>query len=54
MESVLVNVGVGVLAAAFGVYAGVRVHGAQIDEITRRLDRIENKLDRVIERERDR
>lgn len=40
----------GVVAAAIGVYAGVRVHGSQIDEMKERLNRIEDKLDRLIER----
>ena len=39
------------LAGIFGVYGGVKVHGSKIDEIIRRLDRLENKVDRIVERE---
>jgi hypothetical protein len=51
LETVLVNIGVGIAAAAIGVWGGVRVHGAQIEEIQRRLDRIEVKIDGIIQRE---
>lgn len=51
MESALVNLGVGVVAAAMGVWAGVQVHTSQIDDIKARLDRIETKIDGIIQRE---
>lgn len=52
LESALINIGVGIFAAAFGVYAGVQVHGAQIEDIKERLRRIEDKVDRLVERDR--
>ena len=50
MESSLINIGVGLVAAAFGVFVGVRVNEVNIEAIKQRLDRIENKVDRIIER----
>jgi hypothetical protein len=50
LEAILANIGVGVIAAAFGVWAGVQVHSSQIEDIKHRLDRIESKVDRLIER----
>lgn len=49
LEQALVNIGVGIAAAAIGVWGGVKVHGAEISEIKRRLDRIERKQDRLLD-----
>lgn len=49
LEAALINVGVGIVAAAIGVWGGVRVHGAEIEEIKRRVERIERKQDRMLE-----
>jgi len=51
VENALAHAAVGLVAAAFGVWAGVRVHEAQIEEIKERLTRIEDKVDRLIERQ---
>jgi hypothetical protein len=51
LETALVNIGVGIVAAAAGVWAGVQVHTSQIDDIKQRLGRIEDKVDRLVERE---
>lgn len=51
LEQALLNIGVGIAAAAFGVWGGVQVHGAQIEDIKERLKRIEDKVDRIVERE---
>ena len=49
LETILVNIGVGLAAAAVGVWGGVQVHGAEIEEIKRRLNRMESKQDRMME-----
>lgn len=49
MEAAIANVAVGLLAAAFGVWGGVKVHGAQIEDLRRRLERVERKQDRMLE-----
>jgi len=54
LETALVNIGVGIAAAAFGVWAGVQVHTSQIADIRARLDRIEVKIDGIIQREIER
>lgn len=51
LETALVNIGVGLAAAAMGVWGGVQVHGVQIEDIKERLKRIEDKVDRLVERE---
>lgn len=51
LEQALVNIGVGIAAAALGVWGGVQVHGAQIEDIKERLRRIEDKVDKIVERE---
>jgi len=51
LETLLASVGTGLIAAAFGVWAGVQVHSSQIEDVKARLTRIENKVDRLIERE---
>jgi hypothetical protein len=51
LETALINIGVGIAAAALGVWGGVQVHGAQIEDIKARLDRIETKIDGIILRE---
>lgn len=54
MEGTLINIGVGIVGAAIGVWGGVQVHGAQIEDIKARLDRIETKIDGIIQREIER
>lgn len=54
LDTLLVNIGVGFVAAAIGVWGGVQVHGAQIEDIKERLRRIEEKVDRIVEREIER
>jgi hypothetical protein len=51
LNEILAGLGIGIVSAAVGVWAGVQVHTAQIEDIKDRLLRIENKLDRLIERE---
>ena len=38
------------VAGFIGMLVGVKVHGAEIENLKERLDRIEDKLDRLIER----
>lgn len=51
IEGLFAQVGLGIIAAAMGVWGGVKVHGVEILEIKRRLAAIEDKLDRIIERQ---
>jgi hypothetical protein len=51
LEQALTHIGVGIVAAAFGVFAGVQVHTSQIADIKERLRRIEDKVDRLVERD---
>ena len=37
------------VAGFIGMLVGVKVHGAEIENLKERLDRIEDKLDRLIE-----
>lgn len=41
------------IAGFVGMLVGVKVHGAEIENLKERLDRIELKLDRLIERHLD-
>lgn len=54
IENFFAHAGVAIIAAAMGVWGGVKVHGVEILEIKRRLEAIEGKLDRLIDRELDR
>ena len=53
LDTILATVGTSIAAAAFGVWAGIQVHTSQIEDIKDRLTRIENKVDRLIERRND-
>lgn len=48
---VLMNAVMASVAGLIGIITGIRVHGSKINDIEQRLTRIENKLDRMIERE---
>lgn len=41
---------VGLVSGAIGIVTGIGVHGAKIEDMKARLDRIEEKVDRLIER----
>lgn len=49
LETALINIGVGIVGAAIGVWGGVQVHGAQIEDIRNRLSRVERKQDALLE-----
>ena len=39
------------VAGLIGIITGIRVHGSKINDLDARLTRIENKLDRMLERQ---
>lgn len=47
---VLMNAVMASVAGLIGIITGIRVHGSKINDLESRLTRIEDKLDRLIEK----
>ena len=47
---VLMNAVMASVAGLIGIITGIKVHGAKINDMEARLTRIEDKLDRLIEK----